>query len=107
MGVMGLLSAGVFAFLALWVWLFPFTGDGDAVLHYHNARDTFYNIAAGLSAWSRPAFVLPMAPFAHLGMTAARLFGACVTVAVMWQTVRLAEDLQLRAPLAAAFMVLF
>jgi hypothetical protein len=102
-----LVSAAVFAFLALWVWLFPFTGDGDAVLHYHNARDTFYNIAAGLSAWSRPAFVIPTAPFAHLGMAAARLFGAAVTIAVMWQTVRLAEDLNLRAPLAAAFMVLF
>jgi hypothetical protein len=95
------------AFMLLFIWMFPYTGDGDSVLHYHNARDTARNIAAGLSAWSRPAYTLPLALLAPYGMPVARLLTVAITLATFWQTVRLAEDLRLRNAMAAGFMVLF
>jgi hypothetical protein len=90
-----------------WAFLFRFTGEGDAILHYQNARDAAERVAEGLSAWARPLYKLPLAAFAVHGVLAARLFNACVTAACLWQTVRLAEDLRLRNPLAAGAMLLF
>ncbi len=101
------LSLTILALLSLWIFLFPFTGDGDSVLHYFNARNASRNLAEALSTWSRPGYTIPLSFFAPHGIVVARLFSACITIACAWQTVRLAEDLRLPGAWAAAFMLLF
>ncbi|HVT82673.1 MAG TPA: hypothetical protein VHM90_18675 [Phycisphaerae bacterium] len=102
-----LVSALTFAFLALWARLFPYTGDGDSILHFLNAQLAAHKPAEALYAWARPGYKLPLALFAALGIYPARLFNAAITVACLWQTIRLAEDLRLRTALLAAPMFLF
>jgi hypothetical protein len=97
---------GVVAILAGWAVLFPYTADGDAALHFLNARDMAGNPAGGLFPWARPLFKVIILGPALAGMFAARMAVAVVSAVAVWQTVRLAEDLKLpRAGLAGIFLI--
>ena len=102
-----IVCAAVFAVLVAWLLLFPYTGDGDSVLHYLNARDTAVRPADGLHSWARPGYKFLLAVVAPHGITAARVFMAAVATAVCWQTIRLAGDLDLPRPYLAGLMVLW
>lgn len=93
--------------LMFWAWVFPYTGDGDSALHYLDARDLWQNPGNALLPWSRPLFKLILLLPALGGMLAARCAIALVTACVLWQTVRLAEDLRVPHPLLAAPLVLW
>lgn len=91
----------------IWNGYWPYTGEGDAMLHFMNARAAFGNPAEALAAWARPLYKLMIVLPAAWGIVPARAVAACITVALLWQTVRLAEDLHLRNPLLAAPLLLF
>ena len=93
--------------LCAWLLIFPFTGEGDSILHYLNAREAYMNPGDSLHPWARPGYKLFLAWFAMHGITAARLFMAFVATAVVWQTIRLAEDLELPRAYLAGAMVLW
>jgi hypothetical protein len=97
----------VFALLVGWAIVFPYTGDGDSVLHYLNARDATVTPVSGLHAWARPMAKLVMLPFAMHGIMATRAAMALVAAMVAWQTIRLAEELELPHPLLAGPMILW
>lgn len=100
------LCLGVFGWLVIWARAWPYTGDGDSLLHYWNLRVTWLDPKLGLTSWARPLFVLLMIVPAQFGWMAARVFAALVTTLLVWQTMRLADDLQLRnANLAGLFVV--
>lgn len=103
----GLILLGVFSWLVIWLWLWPYTGDGDSMLHYWNLRASAIDPKAGLSAWARPVYVLLMVVPAGGGLVTARVFTAAVAVLLVWQTMRLADDLKFeRATLAGWFLIL-
>ena len=102
-----LLCLGLFAFLVFWAMLFPYTGDGDSVLHYLNARDAVSSPVSALHAWARPGVKLLMAPFAMHGILATRAGMALITVIVAWQTIRVAGELRIPHPLLAGPMLLW
>ena len=97
-----LLWAGLVAWAVAW----PYTGDGDSALHYLSARQIPWDHAQALTAWARPAFGAIFAVPARFGMLAARGVSAVVTVVLVWQTMRMADDLRLpNAELAGLFLV--
>jgi hypothetical protein len=97
----------IFVILLCWQRLYPYTGDGDSALHYLNARDAAIDPVSGLHAWARPICKLIMAPFALYGIYAVRAVMAAVAALTCWQTIRLAEELDLRNSLLAGPMVLW
>ncbi len=98
---------GIFTALVVWAIYFPFSGDGDSVLHYLNALDTSRDISKGLFAWTRPGYKIPMSLFAAHGIMAAHVFNAFITTAAAWNTMRLAEQLRIPRPwLAGLFLFL-
>ena len=101
------LYAVVFAGLVGWAMLFPFTADGDSILHYLNARDGAVHPPDCLHAWARPGFKALLIPFAVHGIVPARVMMAALATAVVWQTVRLADDLRLPRALWAGPLVLW
>lgn len=101
------ISLGIFIVLMVWAVFFPYSGDGDSVLHYLNARDTAGHWANALYAWTRPGYKIPLSLFAAHGIMAAHFFNTIITVAVAWNTVKLAEELEIpRAPLAGLLLIL-
>ncbi len=101
------MSAMLFAVLVAWAWAFPYTGDGDSVGHYLNARDAAMTPLSALHAWARPICKLIMAPFASHGILAVRAAMAAVAALTCWHTIRLAEELKLPNSLLAGPMVLW
>ncbi len=96
---------GIFAALVVWAVFFPFSGDGDSVLHYLNAVDTSGHWERALFAWTRPGYKIPLSLFASHGILPAHIFGAAITAAVAWNTMRLAEELNMPRPwLAGLFL---
>jgi hypothetical protein len=89
------ICAGIFAVYVVWLYLWPYTGDGDSMLHYWNLRRTFTNPSEGLTSWARPVYVLLMFLPARGGVFFVRCFTALVTTILAWQTMRLADDLEL------------
>ena len=98
---------GIFIVLMAWRYFFPFSGDGDSILHYLNARETAKDWSNALYAWTRPGYKIPLSFFATHGVLAAHFFNALITVAVAWNTMRLAEELRIpRAPMAGLLLIL-
>ncbi len=101
------LGCGVlYVVLVAWAIAWPATGDGDSVLHYLGLRQTPYDPRMALTAWSRPAFVALLALPAMGGVLLARGCAAVLAVALVWQTMRMADDLELAHPaLAGLFLI--
>src|SRR5258706_4070931 len=87
-----LVCAGVFVVLVTWLLLFPYTDGGDSIAHFRNAIDTAATPVAGLKAWARPGFKLPLSLVAPHGIVAARIFMAGISVFLIWETIGLAMD---------------
>jgi hypothetical protein len=103
----GFILLGIFVWLVIWLWLWPYTGDGDSMLHYWNLRASAIEPKDGLTSWARPVYVLLMVWPAMGGLVPARVFAALVTILLVWQTMRLADDLKFeRATLAGWFLIL-
>jgi hypothetical protein len=101
-----LLLGGLFALLVLFAVLFPQTGDGDAVMHYINARDSLWMPAKLMGSWARVGDKIPLLIPAQFGVFAARCTAALISILCAWQTIRLAEDLDIpHANLAAVFLI--
>ena len=101
------LCLAIFALLVGWGLVWPFTGDGDAALHYQNLREGAVNPEAMLSAWARPVYALLMLIPAMGGIVVVRCFTALLSTILAWQTMRMADDLGLPAATLAGVMVLW
>jgi hypothetical protein len=101
------LCATLLALLIAWVIVFPQTGDGDAIMHYLNARDGLWKPALLLGSWARVGDKIPLLIPAQLGITAARWTAALISIVCAWQTIRLAEDLKIPNAHLAAFFLIF
>jgi hypothetical protein len=100
------LCAGLYVLLVLWLWHWPYTGEGDSILHYWNLRTTWIDPRLGLTVWARPLYVLLMIVPAQYGVFAVRCWAALFAVLLMWQTMRMADDLRLpNATLAGLFLI--
>jgi len=95
------------AILMGWVIVFPQTGDGDAIMHYLNARDGLWKPALLLGSWARVGDKVPLLIPAQLGITTARWMAALISIVCAWQTIRLAEDLEIPHALLAAVFLIF
>jgi hypothetical protein len=101
-----LLCGGIFLLLVGWMLVWRYTGEDDSVLHYLNAREMGASLATILGAWSRPLYKLLIGYPAHYGIVPARVTQALLTTVLAWQTIRLAEDLEIdNAWLAAAMLI--
>ncbi len=101
-----LLCASIFAILVIWLYRWPYTGDGDSMLHYWNLRLSWYDFKLAVTPWARPAYVLLTLIPARGGLYAVRIFAALIAVILAWQTMRMADDLRLRnASLAGVFVI--
>jgi hypothetical protein len=99
--------AGLLALLMVWAVVFPQTGDGDAIMHFLNARDGFWQPAKLLGSWARVGSKLPLIIPAQFGILAARWMSAIVSVLCAWQTIRLADDLGIKRAWLAGPMLIF
>ncbi len=106
-GRVALVCLAVFCLLVGWVSIFRYSGEGDAVLHFLNARDAWVTPADALGAWARPLFKLIIAGPATLGLFPAQATVALITSLAIYQTIRLAEDLHLPRAILAAPMLLW
>jgi len=101
-----LLCGAVFFVLSLWLVVWPFTGETDSVLHFLTAQRVISDPKIALGAWARPLHKLLLVGPASFGIIPARGFQAILTIALMWQTTRLAEELCLkRAWLTGAMLI--
>lgn len=89
------LCAGLYLLLVVWLQLWPYTGEGDSILHYWNLRTTWIDPRLGLTVWARPLYVLLMIVPAQFGLLSVRCWAALFAVALTWQTMRMADDLRL------------
>lgn len=96
----------VFATLVVWLLWWPYTGDGDAAMHYRNLRESAVDPVALLGPWARPLYAAAMMWPAMFGHTAVRIFSAVITTLVVWHTMRLADDLGLANATLAGPLVL-
>ncbi len=100
------LCAGLYLLLVVWLWQWPYTGEGDSILHYWNLRTAWIDPRLGLTVWARPLYVLLMIVPAQFGVFAVRCWAALFAVLVTWQTMRMADDLRLpNATLTGLFLV--
>jgi hypothetical protein len=81
-----------------WACLFPFTGEGDSVMHYILARQAYDDPSYAMSAFARPLHKLLLVFPAHLGYPCARAFSGLITIALLWQTMRLAKEWDINRP---------
>ncbi len=102
-----LICGAVLVLLAGWMLVFPYTGEGDSVFHYLIARYGLVTPEYLLSGFGRPMHKLLIIGPAQVGLYATRLMQALMTVALIWQTIRMAEDMELRYPLVAGATLLF
>jgi hypothetical protein len=99
---MGLMAAaGV-----LLIFLFPGSPEQDTDYHFLMARTAWVDHSLFVNVWARPLFTMLFAPAAQFGYPAARFFALLISLAVAWQTYRLATDLQLRRPWLVLFLLL-
>ncbi|MFT3788639.1 MAG: hypothetical protein QM770_21110 [Tepidisphaeraceae bacterium] len=92
--------------LLVWAWLFPYTGEGDSVMHLLNARDALANPKDLLYPWARPLFKVLITPVSGLGVFPARAIICVVSAFVVYHTIRLAQDLKLPRPLLAGVLLM-
>jgi hypothetical protein len=98
--------ASVFAFLVVWLLVWPYTGDGDSSLHYQTARDMLVSPKAGMGPWARPLHKLLILLPAAYGIIPTRLTQGLITIALLWQTMRLAEELRFRRPILVGLLLI-
>src|SRR5262245_47394354 len=85
--------------------LFDDCSQQDAPLHFLFARWAWKHPSFFVNVWSRPLYTFTYAFPALAGYQAARLLTVMISLAVSWQTWRLANDLGIqRAPLAIALV---
>src|SRR5271163_1159941 len=58
--------------LIVWAKIYPQTGDGDAIMHYINAREGLWDPDKLLGSWARMGSKLPLLIPAQFGVFAAR-----------------------------------
>jgi hypothetical protein len=102
-----LVCTGLWMLLAGWAILWPQSGDGDAIMHFINARDGLWKPALLLGSWARVGSKLHLLIPAQFGLLPTRWMSALVSAAVAWQTVRMAEDLKIRRAILAAPLLIF
>lgn len=95
----------VFIILVLWTLIWPDSGEGDAILHYRNFREGALNPEVMLTAWARPLYAALMFVPAMGGVLAVRIWTAFFSAILVWQTMRLADDLELPNSTLAGLMV--
>ncbi|MCG8408724.1 MAG: hypothetical protein MI923_26260 [Phycisphaerales bacterium] len=101
------ISLAVLITLVVWLDYWPYSGEGDAILHYRNLREGVDHPEVMLTAWARPLYAAVMVLPASYGMYAARIAAAILTTVLVWQTMRMADDLGLRNSKLAGPMVLW
>ena len=84
------------AVCGLWMWIFPVSGDGDAVMHFENFREGQSSVKSILHPWARPLYAAVNIPASYLGMTASRLFHLGMALLMAWQTYLYARELRLK-----------
>jgi hypothetical protein len=77
------------------VFVFPGSAEQDTDYHFLKARTAWSSPWLFVDVWGRPLYTTFYAVPALLGFTAARLFAVGISVAIAWQTWRLACDLRL------------
>jgi hypothetical protein len=77
------------------IFLFPGCPEQDSGYHLVHARLAWQEPAYFVGVWERPLYTLLFAGPALLGFQAARCFALCISLAVAWQTWKLARELQL------------
>ena len=77
----------------LLIFLFPGSPEQDVDYHFLMARTAWVDHFYFVDVWGRPLFTTLFAPVAALGFVPARFFALAISVAVAWQTYRLASDL--------------
>ncbi len=87
------------------LFLFDDSCQQDAPLHFLFARWAWEHPVLFVDVWSRPLFTVLYSFPALFGYRATRLLTLLISLAVAWQTYRLADDLRIpRAPLAVALV---
>jgi uncharacterized membrane protein len=79
----------------LLILLFPGSPEQDVDYHFLMARTAWVDNFYFVDVWGRPLFTTLFAPVAALGFIPARFFALAISVAVAWQTYRLASDLRM------------
>ena len=97
----------IFVILFVWLWIWPFTGDGDSALHYQNFRESAVKPVSLLSAWARPVYAAVMVIPALGGIVVVRGYTALLSTVLVWQTMRMADDLKLPNATMAGLFVLW
>jgi hypothetical protein len=77
------------------IFLFPGSPEQDSGYHLIHARLAWHEPAYFVGVWERPLYAVLFAGPALLGFTAARCFALCISLAIAWQTWKLARELQL------------
>lgn len=106
-GINAIVCGGLLALLMIWAVIFPQTGDGDAIMHYLNARDGLWEPAKLLGSWARVGAKIPLLIPAQFGILTARSASAIISIVCAWQTIRLAEDLGIKRAWLAGPMLIF
>ncbi len=101
------LCAGLYLLLVAWLRQWPYTGEGDSILHYWNLRATWIDPRLALTVWARPLYVLLMIVPAQYGLFAVRCWAALLAVLLVWQTMRMADDLRLPNATLAGLLLIF
>jgi hypothetical protein len=91
----------------VWLWIWPYSGDGDSVLHYLAARTVWVDPSSILGSWSRPLHKLLIIVPAIGGIVPARICQALICMALAWQTISLARQLQIPNALLAGPLLVF
>lgn len=101
------ITAAIGLVLFIWLLLFPYSGDGDASLHLRNLRQGWVDLSYILHAWARPLYALVMMPAAYFGNLPVRIFTLLLSLVLVWQTIRLAEDVGLKRAVWAGPLMIF
>ncbi|MBV8101198.1 MAG: hypothetical protein JOZ31_18800 [Verrucomicrobia bacterium] len=79
----------------LLIFLFPGSPEQDVDYHFLMARTAWVDHSYFVDVWGRPLFTTLFAAVAWLGFIPARFCALAISVAVAWQTYRLAGDLRM------------
>jgi hypothetical protein len=86
--LMALLGGGL-------IFLFPGFPEQDSGYHFAMARAAWHDPIYFVNVWARPLYTFAFSGPVLLGFEAARFFSLAVSLAVAWQTWKLAQDLRL------------
>ncbi|HET9374999.1 MAG TPA: hypothetical protein VFO40_08500, partial [Chthoniobacterales bacterium] len=80
------------------IFLFPGFPEQDSGYHFVMARTAWHQPIYFVDVWARPLYTLAFSGPAWLDFRAARFFALAISLLVVWQTWKLALDLQLERP---------